>query len=126
MNDFVNSGPDFIKLPGLGKPFSVKAIIRLQGDGNYTWLYLSTQAAPVLIALTLKWFETHLPGFVRVHKSELINPLFIQSIDLFDASQLEICLLNNYKSKVSRRRIEPVLAKISGISLETDALMASW
>ncbi|GAB4034384.1 hypothetical protein GCM10028809_39630 [Spirosoma gilvum] len=102
-----------IKLPGLKKVISLKTIVRLQGYGNYSWMYLANQPRPVLLAQTLKWFEEQLPDFVRVHKSELINPTFIQTVFHHDAQSMEVGLPDEYKAKVSRRRIIEVLAKIN-------------
>lgn len=116
MKHTVNQSADSIKLPGQNRPLSLKAIIRLQGYGNYTWVYLSTKSSPILVSLTLKWFEDQLPGFVRVHKSEMINPTFIRAVALDDCQQPEVCLLNEYKAKVSRRRLEQVLVKINQLS----------
>ncbi|GAB4020166.1 LytTR family transcriptional regulator [Spirosoma sp. KCTC 42546] len=116
MNQSVNSSAGSIKLPGQDRPLALKAIVRLQGFGNYTWVYLSTQPRPMLVALTLKWFEAQLPGFVRVHKSELINPAFIRALVFDDALQSTVCLLGEYKAKVSRRRLEQVVAKLNRLA----------
>ncbi|GAB4016547.1 hypothetical protein GCM10028808_45350 [Spirosoma migulaei] len=112
----VNRAAGSIKLPGQSLPLALKSIVRLQGYGNYTWVHLSTQPKPILAALTLKWFEDQLPGFVRVHKSEIINPAFIRAVALDDSLQTTVCLVNEYKAKVSRRRLEQVVAKLNQFS----------
>lgn len=112
MKNIDNHPVDSIKLPGHRLPICSKAIIRLEGYGNYSWVHLSTQSRPLLIALTLKWFEDQLPAFIRVHKSEMINPNFVQKIELDGPQPVEICLFNEHKAKVSRRRFEQVLHKI--------------
>ncbi|MVM40370.1 LytTR family transcriptional regulator [Spirosoma sp. HMF3257] len=113
MKTVANQLTDSIKLPGQSLPVCSKAIIRLQGYGNYTWVYLAAQTKPILVALTLKWFEDQLPSFIRVHKSEMINPTFVRAMGIDGDQQLAVCLLNEYKAKVSRRRFEQVLIKIN-------------
>ncbi|WP_420148113.1 LytTR family DNA-binding domain-containing protein [Spirosoma sp.] len=103
---------DSIKIPGCPRPVSLTTIIRLQGDGNYTRLHLQTHTRPLLVAKSLKWFEELLPGFVRVHKSDLINPSFVQMLDYHNAKTLEVRLPDKQIIKVSRRRIDPVLIKL--------------
>ncbi|MVM41140.1 LytTR family transcriptional regulator [Spirosoma sp. HMF3257] len=109
----VNQSTGSIKLPGQERPVSLKAIVRLQGFGNYTWVFLSNQSKPMLVTLTLKWFEDQLPDFVRIHKSEMINPTFIQAVVFDNALQTTVCLMDTYKAKVSRRRLEQVVAKLN-------------
>ncbi|GAB3939771.1 hypothetical protein GCM10028805_00680 [Spirosoma harenae] len=101
-----------IKIPGYERPILLNRIIRLQGFGNYTWLHLQAPNKPMLVAKSLKWFEELLPDFVRVHKSDLINPCFVQALDYFNAKTLEVSLPNKQIVKVSRRRIDPVLLKL--------------
>ncbi|MCK8494759.1 MULTISPECIES: LytTR family DNA-binding domain-containing protein [Spirosoma] len=100
-----------IKIPGFNKPVQLNTIVRLQGFGNYTWLYRDA-LKPLLVAKSLNWFEQLLPDFVRVHKSDLINPSFVQTIDSLNARTLELSLYNRQIIKVSRRRIEPVTTKL--------------
>lgn len=52
-------------------------IIRLQGERNYTWLYLAN-GEKHLLARTLKRIEVRLPQFLRINKGHLINPLYIK------------------------------------------------
>lgn len=58
---------------------SLRGIVRFRGDGNYTWLYALNQT-PYLLSRTLTEYEDALPGFVRINKADLINPLFIASV----------------------------------------------
>lgn len=84
-------------------------IIRLEGESNYTRFYF-TDKKNLLTSRTLKEYEeilvTH--GFVRAHKSHLVNKKHIVSYNaegmlvMKDASRVEI----------SRRRKEEVLAAI--------------
>ncbi len=56
-------------------------IVRLEGEGNYSYLYLA-DGQKILISKTLSTFEQFLPDdlFVRVHKSHLINISYIRTI----------------------------------------------
>ncbi|WP_083928280.1 LytTR family DNA-binding domain-containing protein [Spirosoma panaciterrae] len=109
----IGSRANQIRLPGIDRPIAHSSIIRLMGFGNYTWVYLAEPAKPVLITQTLKWFENQLADFVRVHKSEMINPLFVQSITNPNNATLEVCLTNGYIARISRRRIQGVINKLA-------------
>lgn len=52
-------------------------IIRLQGERNYTWLYLAN-GDKHLGCITLKRMEAQLPQFLRINKGHLINPVYIK------------------------------------------------
>ncbi|OJW76128.1 MAG: hypothetical protein BGO59_03100 [Spirosoma sp. 48-14] len=82
------------------------------GFGNYTWVHLAEASKPILITQTLKWFENQLPDFIRVHKSEMINPLFVQTLRNPNHVTLEVCLTNGYTARISRRRIQMVTQKL--------------
>ncbi|GAB4033117.1 LytTR family transcriptional regulator DNA-binding domain-containing protein [Spirosoma gilvum] len=101
-----------IRLPGLPRPIAHSSIIRLMGFGNYSWVYLTEQAKPILIAQTLKRFEDQLTDFVRIHKSEMINPQFVHKIKHPDNITLEVSLIDGYTTRISRRRIRQVLEKL--------------
>jgi two-component system, LytTR family, response regulator len=77
-----------------------KNVVLLLANINYTYIYL--QCGKVIISTqTLKRFDEQLSrhGFIRVHKSAIINPAFIT-----DYSHPEIKLTNGLVAKVSRRR----------------------
>ncbi|GAB4034572.1 LytR/AlgR family response regulator transcription factor [Spirosoma gilvum] len=101
-----------IKVPGVEKPVLLNSIIRLQGESNYTWLHLQTHPKPILTTKNLKWFEEMIPGFVRVHKSDLINPSFVLKYDSYNSTTLEVSMPNKQIVKVSRRRIDSVLLQL--------------
>ena len=73
-------------------------IIRLQGNGNFTDIHL-TNGSKKMVCRFLKHFEEILPyPFVRVHKSHIINVLFVLSfhkamggyVTMEDRSEIEI------------------------------------
>ncbi len=57
-------------------------IVRLEGESNYTRFYFSNQK-PLLISKTMKEYEEILSdyGFIRAHKSHLINKRFVKHLD---------------------------------------------
>jgi len=89
--------------------FSTGEIIRLEAEGSYSRILFSNRK-PLLVSRTLKDYEDLLNdhGFIRTHKSHLINRSCIQSINpegfavLTDGSQIEI----------SRRRKAEVLTAL--------------
>ncbi len=88
-----------LAIPTLEKTFfvSLKELIRCESESNYTWFFL-TSGDKILASKTLKSFEPILldQGFIRVHRSHLVNKHFITRIDkadvliLSDGSQLPI------------------------------------
>ncbi|NIJ55007.1 LytR/AlgR family response regulator transcription factor [Dyadobacter arcticus] len=86
---------------------TIDQIIRMQGDGNYTFIHCKDKK-PIVTSKTLKHYEEMLEefGFIRTHKSHLVNPLHIVKLApdrdcliLTDGSQIEI----------SRRKKEDVI-----------------
>lgn len=104
----VKNRSDFkLALPTLQGTFFYKPeqIIRLEGEGNYT-RFSFENGHSLLIAYTLKNYEAMLlpHGFLRVHKSHLVNIAFVKgykdnTLIMTDQSMVEI----------SRRRKEDVL-----------------
>lgn len=88
------------------KYVAIKTIVRLQADRNYTRFYF-TEDTPFLSSKTLKEFENILKEFkfLRVHKSHLVNPLFISN---YDRSGF-ITLSNGEQVEVSRRKRDLLL-----------------
>lgn len=62
--------------------YSPEDIIRCEGDDNYTHFYF-THTKPLIVSRTLKEFEDILGehGFVRVHKSHLVNMKQVTKLD---------------------------------------------
>lgn len=74
-------------------------IVRCEAQGNYTYIYLK-EGDSVLITKTLKYFDDLLQhkGFLRVHKSHLINLRLVQKflkgkqplVEMMDGQQVEV------------------------------------
>ena len=93
------------------QPIALDAIVWLEGDWNYTRIYLQDQ--PVrLSSYTLKWYEDKLSGFWRVRKNALVNPIHIQELNTLPATTLcvhnrhglQVVLSNGVQLEVTRRR----------------------
>jgi len=85
--------------------FKVSEIIRLEGERNYTQFHL-TGNRNYLSSKTLKEYEEILAekGFVRIHKSHLVNSKFVSSVD----SDGKMILKDHSEVEISRRRLTEV------------------
>jgi len=92
----------------------VRTIIRCQGESNYTHLYF-TGKKPLLVAKSLVEFEELLAdhGFIRVHKSHLVNLNHVTSISKNDGGTL--ILSNGDSVLISRRRKDFVSESLKNI-----------
>ena len=102
-----------LKLPGLPLPVALDSISYVEGNGNYSWFYFTNQAK-FLSATTLKWVEAQLPGFIRVHKSALINPTQVVSMTRTGPRSFCLRMSNGVELLVSRRRTEFVRHQLAG------------
>lgn len=75
-------------------------IVSLVANVNYTYIYLSSGSV-LIVAKTLKSFEIELTniGFIRIHKSAIINPQYVCKY-----THPEMSLSNGQTVTVSRRR----------------------
>ncbi len=94
-----------LKIPGCNEGFGVAAeeIIRIQAVSNYSRIYFSNGKV-VVVAKVLHWFEDSLPidMFARVHRSHLVNRMFVGSVNGKRTEKL--VLLNGEIITVSRRK----------------------
>jgi two-component system LytT family response regulator len=83
----------------------VAKIVRCEGDGNYTNVYLDNNEK-YLASKTLKEFELALPAssFIRIHKSHLINSNFIKKYIKSEGGI--VVMADNTELEVSRRNKE--------------------
>lgn len=81
-------------------------IVRCEGESNYTKFFLENGKS-LMVSHTLKDYESILSdyGFMRIHKSHLVNMKYVSSMD----REGFLWLQNNHQVPVSRRRKEEVL-----------------
>jgi two-component system, LytTR family, response regulator len=95
-----------IKLPtGIGfELFAVNDIVYLEAKSNYTAVHLM-DGKTLLITKTLKHMESQLPSrlFVRIHKSYLVNGMYIKSFSTSKEHTLK--LEQNIVLPIARARI---------------------
>lgn len=81
-------------------------VIRCEGDNNYSRFYFTT-GKPFLVSRTLKEYDELLTdqGFIRVHKSHLVNKAYVQRYDregnlwMSDGSHVPVSRRNKDKIK---------------------------
>lgn len=85
--------------------FAPAEIIRLEGENNYT-RFIFNSRKPMLVSKTLKEYDDLLKeyGFIRIHKSYIINRHFIVSIE----KDGYIKMKDGAMVEISRRRREEV------------------
>lgn len=85
--------------------FSPEQIIRLEAESNYTFIFIDQQK-PIIMAKVLGAYEAMLSpfGFIRTHRSHLINTRHIQSID-----HDRIVMDDMSEAEISRRKRKEVL-----------------
>ncbi|WP_128543135.1 LytR/AlgR family response regulator transcription factor [Larkinella soli] len=118
--------PDVV-LPfwGQRKRVPVYRIVRLEGEGNYTVLHFS-DGTQLIVSLTLKKLEGRLPSeiFVRPHKKNIINLLYLQEIH--PDKNMMISLTNGVDLEVSRRKAGQFLKVVSQFQQELLPLTAFY
>ncbi|MBA4850557.1 LytTR family DNA-binding domain-containing protein [Emticicia sp. BO119] len=81
---------------------SIHEIVFLRGSVNYTEFHM-TNGRKIMSSYTLVYHQNLIEGFLRISKSYLVNPYYIEKINA-NGSQREILLKNGERIKVSRRR----------------------
>lgn len=86
--------------------FNPDDIIRLEASSNYTRIFF-TNRCPLTLARVLKDFTGILEplGFLRTHRSHLVNRQHISSIDMAG----NILMYDTSKAEISRRKKSGVL-----------------
>jgi len=86
--------------------FLPEQIVRMKSSSNYTNIYF-TNRKPLLTAKVLKEFESELVpfGFLRTHKSHLVNKKYIAHV----ASDGNIIMNDDSTAEISRRKKPEVL-----------------
>lgn len=87
---------------------STSEIVHCTGINNYTQFHF-VDGKSVMVSKTIKDFEEMLAdyGFIRTHKSHLVNKEFIKEV-----SDNMIILNNGQKVEISRRRLRDVLESL--------------
>lgn len=87
-------------------------IIRIEADGNYSTIFLSSKEK-ILASKSLKEFEELLPesGFCRTHQSHIVGLNFVKKMIKDDGGYL--LMENGEKVIISRRKKDEVLQIIS-------------
>jgi two-component system, LytTR family, response regulator len=76
-------------------------IIRVEASSSYCKIYFDNEY-PLTVAKVLQWFEENLPEqfFYRIHRTHIINRLFISQISGDD----KVTLRNGEQLQVSKRK----------------------
>lgn len=84
------------------KKVLLQNVVLLKGNVNYTTFILEHGREKV-VAHTLKFFEDYLEtrGFLRVHRSFMINPNFVKE---YNEEQEFVTMVNGHKAMIARRR----------------------
>ncbi len=91
--------------------FSPEEIVRLEASSNYTQIHFLNKKK-LLTAKVLKDYEEQLEplGFVRTHRSHLVNKRYISFVD----SQGNIFMQDASVAEISRRKKSLVMKLIAG------------
>jgi len=113
---------------GYRKKMPMHHIVRLEGEGNYTLFHFS-DGSQLMVSLTLKKMETRLSPkiFVRPHKKNIINLLYLEGIYpemvATGRPQLSAALVNGHRVEISRRKATSFIRQVKGFQ-EQVLLMA--
>ncbi|RYC67334.1 MULTISPECIES: LytR/AlgR family response regulator transcription factor [Spirosoma] len=103
---------------GYRKKMPMHRIVRLEGEGNYTVFHFA-DGSQLMVSLTLKKMESRLSSkvFVRPHKKNIINLLYLEGIHP-DQQQLSVSLINGHRVEVSRRKASRFIKQVKGFQQE--------
>lgn len=93
-----------INLVGHPHPIPVNSIVWLEGEANYTRVHYQNGSISI-VTQPLRWFEHHL-SFIRVHRSAIINPIYIQEFAYKSGRSGWVRLVDDRVIPVSRNRLE--------------------
>ena len=90
--------------------FNADEILRLEASSNYTFIYF-TNRRPMLMAKVLHDYEAQLcpAGFVRTHRSHLVNKKHILCID----ASGHLIMSDDSRAQISRRKKDSVMRALS-------------
>jgi two-component system, LytTR family, response regulator len=86
--------------------YIISDVLRIESVSNYSRIYFTDDKRPLLVAKVLSYFEDTLPActFTRVHRSHLVNRIYIKDVVDCKQSGLQIHLVNGEIIGVSRRK----------------------
>lgn len=96
-----------IQLIGHPNPVLINSIVWLEGEANYTRVHYQDGSFSI-VTQPLQWFEHHL-HFIRVHRSAIINPMYVHTFELKSGRSGWIRLLDDRVIPVSRNRLQQTL-----------------
>jgi two-component system LytT family response regulator len=103
-----NIHPGRIAIPTLEgfEILHVAKILRCEANGNYTKIIYDGNNFPIMVSRQLKCLENALlkSGFLRIHHSHLINPLYIKKILKSEGGQVE--MEDGTKIRISKNKDE--------------------
>lgn len=96
--------------------FNADEIVRFEASSNYTYIHF-TNRKPMLIAKVLADYEEQLSGsgFLRTHRSHLVNRQYITFID----GQGNIIMDDKSRVEISRRKKKTILKELRKGFLQT-------
>jgi DNA-binding LytR/AlgR family response regulator len=90
----------------------VDLIIWMEGDRNYTRVHLLNSHFQTL-PYTLKYMSDRIPDLVRVHKSVLVNPRYVQMITMRGYRDYVLVLENGSLLPISQKRLPEAADKLN-------------
>jgi two-component system, LytTR family, response regulator len=114
MNTIISPSPNILLLPtctGI-ELITISNIVRIEAISNYSKLFF-INSKTLVVAKVLKWFDALLSdnGFVRIHRSHLINLSCINSYAIKDCHK--IVLQNKEQINISRRKRISIIKKLT-------------
>lgn len=110
-----------ITFPGYSRPFALNQIIYFVANGAYSIMYM-TKGRQVMIALHLRKLQNRLPDYLRVHRSYLVNPNFIER---YRVRANQLLLINGQSLPVSKSNrklfVKPQLNPSPVVNLTTNS-----
>jgi len=92
----------------------LRNVIRCQSEKNYTYFYFNNRDR-IIVSKTLKEFEEILTdyGFMRIHRSHLVNLKFIERFEKLDGGY--VIMTDGSKAEVSHRKKDTLLKFIDSL-----------
>ena len=121
MNPIISTSPNILLLPtctGI-ELITISNIIRIEAISNYSKLFFANACSAsggsktLVVAKVLKWFDELLAekGFIRIHRSHLINLSCINSYN--NNNQHKIILQNREEIDISRRKRSSIIKRLA-------------